>query len=119
MTIWAPRPAIRRSGCRTSPNSRRGKYWDDGPDLAYSHLRVFATAAEAVVAYFMDKGYNTNYASSWFLVRGGPQLQSDGAMASVGQTPWARSRPSAARKGPFAATVGAELSPLVDHPADV
>jgi prepilin-type N-terminal cleavage/methylation domain-containing protein/prepilin-type processing-associated H-X9-DG protein len=29
----------------------------------------------AVVEHFLDKGYNSNYASSWFLVRGGPRLQ--------------------------------------------
>jgi prepilin-type N-terminal cleavage/methylation domain-containing protein/prepilin-type processing-associated H-X9-DG protein len=30
-----------------------------------------------VVNYFMDKGYNTNYATSWFLVRTAPTLASD------------------------------------------
>jgi prepilin-type processing-associated H-X9-DG protein len=58
-----------------------GQYWDDGTGgLHYQPaLGGYATAAEAVVAYFLDKGYNTNYAASWFLVRGGPKLESDTA----------------------------------------
>jgi len=60
--------------------SGAAKHWDSNPDLVYDAASGgFATAGEAVVAYFMDKGYNTNYATSWFLVLGGPQLRSDGA----------------------------------------
>lgn len=33
-----------------------------------------AALTEGVVEHIMDKGYNSNYASSWFLVRGGPAL---------------------------------------------
>jgi len=33
-----------------------------------------APLTEGVVQHIMDKGYNSNYASSWFLVRGGPAL---------------------------------------------
>ncbi len=59
-----------------------GKYWDfSGTGHGYigDGMGGPPTAAEAVLIHFMDKGYNTNYASSYFLVRTGPKLQSDGA----------------------------------------
>jgi prepilin-type N-terminal cleavage/methylation domain-containing protein/prepilin-type processing-associated H-X9-DG protein len=57
-----------------------GKYWNNAGNFGYVATGApYATAAEAVVALFLDKGYNTNYASSWFLVRSAPKMQSDGA----------------------------------------
>jgi len=56
-----------------------GKYWDPLTGVYTAPADGPATVEQAVVEYFMDKGYNSNYASSWFLVRGGPQLESDGA----------------------------------------
>ena len=57
-------------GC---PRSRR----DDGNcgklsgDTAYNAL--------IIGEYFLDRGYNTNHAASWFLVRGGPRISYDEA----------------------------------------
>lgn len=56
-----------------------GKYWDPATGVYTAPTGGPATVEQAVVEYFLNKGYNSNYASSWFLVRGGPQLQSDGA----------------------------------------
>ncbi len=44
---------------------------------AYNVVMATATGPareDAVVEHFLKKGYNTNYASSWFLVRSGPSL---------------------------------------------
>jgi prepilin-type N-terminal cleavage/methylation domain-containing protein/prepilin-type processing-associated H-X9-DG protein len=60
-----------------------GQYWMPGtPDgsLAWNGTDPAHTnEADACVTYFMERGYNTNYSSSWFLVLGSPKLQSDGA----------------------------------------
>jgi prepilin-type processing-associated H-X9-DG protein len=56
-----------------------GKYWDPATGAYTAPAGGPATVQQAVVEFFLNKGYNTNYASSWFLVRGGPRLQSDGA----------------------------------------
>ena len=66
--------------------SGAAKHWKPttGDALTYSPASgVFTTAAEAAVAYFMDKGYNTNYATSWFLVLGGPQLQTTAGTSNL------------------------------------
>ena len=43
--------------------------------------------AELVARYFLEQGFNTNYASSWFLVHSAPrvQLRSDGSLRTNGQ----------------------------------
>ena len=44
--------------------------------------------ANLVARYFIEQGYNTNYASSWFLVRTAPRVQyrdSDGSIRTNGQ----------------------------------
>jgi prepilin-type N-terminal cleavage/methylation domain-containing protein/prepilin-type processing-associated H-X9-DG protein len=46
---------------------------------AYNVVMATATGParqDAVVEHFLKKGYNSNYASSWFLVRSGPALSS-------------------------------------------
>ncbi len=60
-----------------------GRFWSAGPadgGLVYNAGLDPAhdNAADATLTYYMDRGYNTNYATSWFLVLGGPQLRSDG-----------------------------------------
>jgi len=61
-----------------------GKYWNTSGDGSIvwnstdpAHTGLTAMA-DACVTYYMERGYNTNYASSWFLVLGGPKLRSDG-----------------------------------------
>lgn len=56
-----------------------GKYWDPTTGAYTAPAGGPPTVEQAVVEFFLNKGYNSNYASSWFLVRGGPRLQSDGA----------------------------------------
>ncbi len=44
--------------------------------------------ANVIAKYFIEQGYNTNYASSWFLVRTGPRVQhrtSDNSIRTNGQ----------------------------------
>jgi prepilin-type N-terminal cleavage/methylation domain-containing protein/prepilin-type processing-associated H-X9-DG protein len=67
-------------------NAGAGKYWLglDGTftaptDLADENGDGLINTSDGVIAYFLDRGYNTNYATSWYLVLGGPQLVSDGA----------------------------------------
>jgi prepilin-type N-terminal cleavage/methylation domain-containing protein/prepilin-type processing-associated H-X9-DG protein len=42
-----------------------------GPGVAYSFT---AMTGQQVQDHFLEKGYNSNYATSWFLARGGPAL---------------------------------------------
>jgi prepilin-type N-terminal cleavage/methylation domain-containing protein/prepilin-type processing-associated H-X9-DG protein len=54
-------------------------YWNTGGTLAWDDAldpSVATTAAEAIALHFLDKGYNTNYATSWFFSRTAPSLQS-------------------------------------------
>jgi prepilin-type N-terminal cleavage/methylation domain-containing protein/prepilin-type processing-associated H-X9-DG protein len=60
-----------------------------------------ATVADAVVEYFLKKGYNTNYASSYFLVRNGPQLESDGADGFQWNTTLGKVKALSGSKGPI------------------
>jgi prepilin-type processing-associated H-X9-DG protein len=55
------------------------QYWDPTTYAYTAPTNGPVDAKTAVVEFFLDKGYNSNYATSWFLVRGAPQLQSDGA----------------------------------------
>jgi len=64
-----------------------GKYWDanavyTGTGVAVGDLDGNGTpnqAQDAIIGFFLDKGYNTNYATSYFLTLTGPKLESDGA----------------------------------------
>jgi prepilin-type N-terminal cleavage/methylation domain-containing protein/prepilin-type processing-associated H-X9-DG protein len=44
------------------------------------------TNEDAVVTYYMDRGYNTNYATSWHMVLGGPQLRTAGNVVEWSNT---------------------------------
>jgi prepilin-type N-terminal cleavage/methylation domain-containing protein/prepilin-type processing-associated H-X9-DG protein len=61
------------------------KYWDLSMNftapatLTDQNDDGVINASDGVIAYFMNKGYNTNYATSWFMVLGGPKLEADGA----------------------------------------
>jgi hypothetical protein len=62
-------------------STRAGKYWM--PTAATAHLERHDPAHTtnedaACVTYYMERGYNTNYATSWFLVSGGPQTAEHG-----------------------------------------
>ena len=41
--------------------------------------------AALIARYFIEQGYNTNYASSWFLARSGPRVKYDGSIRTNGQ----------------------------------
>lgn len=57
-----------------------GRFWHDGSLTGALEWQgdggIHANNEDAVVTYYMDRGYNTNYATSWFMVLGGPQLRS-------------------------------------------
>jgi prepilin-type N-terminal cleavage/methylation domain-containing protein/prepilin-type processing-associated H-X9-DG protein len=62
-----------------------GKYWAGlagsftaPADLADVNGNGAIDFSDGVMAYFLDRGYNTNYATSWYLVLGGPQLSDAG-----------------------------------------
>jgi prepilin-type N-terminal cleavage/methylation domain-containing protein/prepilin-type processing-associated H-X9-DG protein len=58
-----------------------GKYFWDGSGYNYSGTP--ATPADGVVQYFLDKGYNSNYAASWFLVRTAPKFTTDATAGTI------------------------------------
>jgi prepilin-type N-terminal cleavage/methylation domain-containing protein/prepilin-type processing-associated H-X9-DG protein len=51
--------------------------WDPKADTGGQNRRVF------LARYFMDGGYNNNYAASWYLVRSAPKLFTDPATNTV------------------------------------
>lgn len=66
-------------------NAGAGKHWNglDGSFVAPAGLQdqndnVVIDSSDGAMAFFLDKGYNTNYATSWYLVLGGPQLSDVG-----------------------------------------
>ncbi|MFM7073192.1 MAG: DUF1559 domain-containing protein [Planctomycetota bacterium] len=78
-TEWAP-AARRQRGA--------GRHWA-ASNFAFSNTNVDIgdvdgdgtanTQADAVIGYFLDKGYNTNYATSYHFALTGPKLESDGS----------------------------------------
>ena len=69
-----------------------GKHWNNGGGcIVYqSSSGGYATSADAVIKYYLDKGYNTNYASSWFLVRSVPKMET----AAGGSVQWSNAAPN-------------------------
>jgi len=47
--------------------------WNPATDTGGAQRRIF------VARYFLDGGYNTNYAASWFLARSGPKVRVNGS----------------------------------------
>jgi prepilin-type N-terminal cleavage/methylation domain-containing protein len=78
-TEWAP-AARRQRGA--------GRHWA-ASNFAFSATNVDIgdvdgdgtpnTQADAVIGFFLDKGYNTNYATSYHFALTGPNLESDGS----------------------------------------
>jgi prepilin-type N-terminal cleavage/methylation domain-containing protein/prepilin-type processing-associated H-X9-DG protein len=77
------------------------KYWDPTSGVYTAPAGGPPTAAAATVEFFLDKGYNTNYASSWFLVLGGPKLESDGANGFQWSNSLGKIKGLAGAKGPL------------------
>ncbi len=88
------------------------KYWDPtsgafSPPATLTDVTKNGTidAADGVVAFFLDQGYNTNYATSWFLVLGGPQLESDGSSGFQWSTALGKIKALSGTKGPISRQV--------------
>ena len=69
------------SGTGKMPTERAGNYgpwfsqiWNQGTPISGTP-KVTGAARTAVVADMVKNGYNTNYASSWFMVRGQARIQ--------------------------------------------
>ena len=67
-----------------------GRFWQpavaDGTLEWQGDGNIHATNEAAVVTYYMDRGYNTNYATSWHMVLGGPQLRTAGNVVEWSNT---------------------------------
>lgn len=80
---------VATSGTGKMPTERSGNYgkwfaqiWDQGTPISGTP-KVTGAARVAVISDMVKNGYNTNYAASWFMVRGQARIQAT-ATASAG-----------------------------------
>jgi prepilin-type N-terminal cleavage/methylation domain-containing protein/prepilin-type processing-associated H-X9-DG protein len=67
---------LNTSGLNSAPPERlnKGRCGKNWPDASGAATAANSAARAAQIAEFVRDGYNTNYASSWFMVRSGPHV---------------------------------------------